>query len=210
MLAKELLERSGGLGGIVVRNLAADVVRDVVFANRVHKVRTDGTEHLPVDSAQSATLEVPLLAVVVREHRIGVLKVRDHDEPVVDHQVRNKVVLGNSRDATSVVTEKSEETAHGKEAGVGDEDLLTVTSVENERVGVEVCDNQIVSKPTRSRQPYKSRQQELILTVGSLRVPVLARSVGKEVRRPAEELKRIWRQFRARRTISQLDAPAER
>jgi hypothetical protein len=63
---------------------------------------------------------------------------------VIDHEVGDKVVLSDGRDASGVVTESGEEGAHGKEGGIRDEDLLAVTSVEDERVGIEVWEGENV------------------------------------------------------------------
>jgi hypothetical protein len=106
----------------------------------------------------------------VGKGRVGVLKVRDHDEPVVRVEVRDTPVLDDGREATHVVTENGEETAHAEEESVGDEDLLAVTGVEDERVGVEV--------------------------VGPLGVPGGSSGVHEQVSGPAEKLRKAKERVR--------------
>lgn len=135
---EELLESSGSLPGVVVRDLAAEVVSDVSLSDSVHEVRADGTKEVSVDGAESATDEVPLVGAVVRELRVGVLKVGDHDEPVVDSEVRNTVVLDDFSEPSHLLSEKGEEGEHADKESVRDENVGTVTSVEDERFRVEV------------------------------------------------------------------------
>lgn len=162
MRAEELLQSRGSLPSVVVRDLTAEVVSDVSLGNSVHKVRTNGTEEVSVDGAKSATNEVPLVSAVVRKLRVGVLKVGDHDEPVVDSEVRNTVVLDDFSETAHLLSEEGEEGEHSDEESVGNENVGTVTSVEDERFRVEV--------------------------VGPGRVPGLSGSVGEEVSGPSEEL----------------------
>lgn len=128
----------------------------------MHEVRSDGTKEVSVDGAESATDEVPLVSAVVRELGVGVLKVGDHDEPVVDGEVRNTVVLDDFSETSHLLSKEGEEGEHSNEESVGNENVGTVTSVEDERFRVEV--------------------------VGPGRVPSLSRSVGEEVSGPSEEL----------------------
>lgn len=53
------------------------------LADAVHEVGSDGAEHVAVDGAEGAALEVPHAGVVVRERGVRVLEVGDHDKPVV-------------------------------------------------------------------------------------------------------------------------------
>lgn len=62
----------------------------------------------------------------------------DHDEPVVDCEVGNSVVLDDGSE-TVVVAENGEAGDDNGESGVGDEDLVAVASVEEEGAGIEVC-----------------------------------------------------------------------
>jgi hypothetical protein len=53
------------------------VMRNMCLRDAVHKVGPDGSEHVAVNRAERAALEVPLSRSVVREHGIRVLKVSD-------------------------------------------------------------------------------------------------------------------------------------
>jgi hypothetical protein len=103
-----------------------------------HEVRTDGAEKVSVHGAESTSDEVPFSSIVVRKGRIGVLKVGDHDEPVVDGEVGDTVVLDNFSETSHFLTEEGEESEHSDEESIRDEDIHAVTSVENEGLGVKV------------------------------------------------------------------------
>jgi hypothetical protein len=65
VLAEERLERRGGLPGVVVGDLGADVVRDVGLAQAVDEVGADGAKEGTVNGAEGAAGEGPELVRVV-------------------------------------------------------------------------------------------------------------------------------------------------
>lgn len=146
----------------MVGNLAGKVVADVSLGDSVHEVRADRAEEVSVHGAESTSDEVPFSSIVVRKGRVGVLKVGDHDEPVVDGEVGDTVVLDNFSKTSHFLTEEGEESEHSDEESIRDEDIHAVTSVENEGLGVKV--------------------------VGPGRVPELSRSIAEKVSGPSEEL----------------------
>jgi len=56
------------------------VVNDMEVGNVVEKEAPLPTQEVPVDGGGSTSLETPFLAAVVREIRIGVVQVCDHDD----------------------------------------------------------------------------------------------------------------------------------
>jgi hypothetical protein len=99
---------------------------------------TDGTKKVTVDGAKRSPLEVPSPSVVVRKRGVGVLKERNHNEPVVREEVGNSIVLDDVSETADVVTEDGESSEGEDEEEVGEEDLVTVTLVEDDGVGGEV------------------------------------------------------------------------
>jgi hypothetical protein len=79
--AKELPERICRLPRVVVRDLGRDVVGNVGLADTVEDVLADGAHELSVNGGKGTSSERPLVGGVVREDRVGVLKVGDEDEP---------------------------------------------------------------------------------------------------------------------------------
>jgi hypothetical protein len=67
-----------------------------------------------------------------------VLKERNHNEPVVREEVGNSIVLDDVSETADVVTEDGESSEGEDEEEVGEEDLVTVTLVEDDGVGGEV------------------------------------------------------------------------
>lgn len=156
------LEGLGGFPGVVVWDLGVDVVCDVRLSDAVQQVRANqGTHPLAVDGAESASREGPDVGGVVREEWVGVLKESDHDQPVVDANVWDTVVLHDSAKGSQVggVGKGSDGEAN---TNVRRNNLHPVSLVKDDRVWVEVA--------------------------GSLGVVELTRRVLDQVQRPAEEL----------------------
>lgn len=163
VLSETCLESFSGLPSVVVRDLARDVVGNVGLSDTVEEVRANGSEPVAVNGAERATRESPGLGLVVRKGRVGVLEVSDHDEPVVAPEVGDDVVTEDVRKATLGEHAPGGESAESSsDTNVRDDDLVAVTLVKDDGIGVEV--------------------------VGELGVVELTRSVAEEVQRPAEEL----------------------
>ncbi|KAI3480672.1 hypothetical protein L1887_57149 [Cichorium endivia] len=163
VLAKTSLERLGGLPGVVVGDLARDVVEHVGLGDAVEEVGTNGAEPVAVNGAEGATREGPGLGLVVGEGGVGVLEVGDHDEPVVAEEVGDNIVAEHvGETALGKHAPGSERAESSSDADVRDDDLRAVTLVKDDGVGVEV--------------------------VGVLGVVELAGGVPEEVEGPAEEL----------------------
>ena len=58
-------------------------MHDVIVRNVMEEETAHPPEEVTIDGGGGTTLVVPLALAVVREHRVGVVKVGDHDEPVV-------------------------------------------------------------------------------------------------------------------------------
>lgn len=139
VVSKTSLERLGSLPGVVVGDLARDVVKDVSLSNTVEKVRTNRTEPVAVNRAKSATREGPCLGLVVRKSGVGVLEVGDHYEPVVAPQVRNDIVAEDVREtALGEQAPGGESAERSGDTNVGNDNLHAVTLVKDNRIRVKV------------------------------------------------------------------------
>jgi hypothetical protein len=86
----------------------------------------------------------------------------DRNKPVVDIEIRNEVVRSDLGEA-SVVSPNAKDGSEDGDSGIGGEDLLSVSLVEDDGVRVKV--------------------------VGELGIVLLSRGVPDQVHRPSEELK---------------------
>lgn len=89
--AEELLESSASFPGVVMRDLARNVVQNVGLRDTMSSVGSDPahettkvTEEVAIKGGESTTGEGELWCAVVGKQRVGVLEERDQDEPVVD------------------------------------------------------------------------------------------------------------------------------
>jgi hypothetical protein len=62
------------------RHLRKEVVYNVVVSNIVEKEPSLPSEEVAVDCTSGTALEIPLSLAVVRELRVGVMQIRDHNE----------------------------------------------------------------------------------------------------------------------------------
>lgn len=69
------------------------MVRDVVMRDVVEEEAASPTQERPVYGADGTAEEAPLLVAVVRDGRVRVVEVREHDDPVVGEDVRHEVEL---------------------------------------------------------------------------------------------------------------------
>jgi hypothetical protein len=96
------------------RNCGKEMMGDVIVRDVVEEETTNPAQERAIDSGSSSTKESPLLVAVMRYGRIGVLEVREHDDPVVGqlqrkwgwiptleerrtHEKRDEVELGEVR-----------------------------------------------------------------------------------------------------------------
>ena len=115
------------------------MMRDVRLRDTMHQIRAHRAQQVAIDRAQRPALEVPRAGAVMRQHGVRVLQVGDHDDPVVDHQVRHNVELCRAAEPVVVVPEHADERDHRQQRHVREEHLASVARVEDERTGVEVC-----------------------------------------------------------------------
>lgn len=90
-LSKSSSQSIAGLPGIVMGNLAANVVEDVGLGDTVSSSGTEPssnwtkiTEEATVECRESTTGESEFRSTVMGEERVGVLEEGDQNEPVVD------------------------------------------------------------------------------------------------------------------------------
>lgn len=106
MLAKNLLDVASSFLGVIVRHSGEEMVSDVSVGNVVVQVVDEETE-ITINGQSGSTLEVPNALAVMGKSGVGVLKIGDQDEPEVDEQVRNEVVLEDSNGSESVCSESN-------------------------------------------------------------------------------------------------------
>lgn len=95
VLANEGLQVLSRLRAVVERHLREEVMNDVEVRNIMEEEAALPSEERPVDGGSGTTLEVPFLATVVGESRIGVMEVGDHNEPVGDKEPGEAIILDN-------------------------------------------------------------------------------------------------------------------
>jgi hypothetical protein len=91
VLRKARTEGCRSFPRVVVRNLRADMVKNVGLGDAVRRRRADPgsngskvTEERAVECRERATRECVRLRAVVRQNGVRVLEERDEDQPVVD------------------------------------------------------------------------------------------------------------------------------
>lgn len=82
-----------------------------------------------IDSGSSATEESPGILAEMGHGGIGVMEVREHDDPVVGDDVGNEVVLGEGGDA-GVIGPRSEESDPSGQADISDNNWDTIRLAE--------------------------------------------------------------------------------
>lgn len=153
---------------MVMWDLRRYVVKDVSLRNSVREDATEPTEKWTgttekraVEGGERTTLEVECRAAIVREVGVSVLEEGDHNQPVVDPEVRDTVDAGHLQEPTGDrPVDKS--TNPEEDANVTDDDLAGLVGSENDRRRLEV--------------------------VGHRGVVVLARSIHDKIHRPPAEL----------------------
>lgn len=134
---EEVLECLCGLPGVVVRDLGRGVVGDVSLANTVKDPSTDKAHESSVNGSKGTSGKSPLLGTVVRKRGVGVLKVGDEDEPVVDVEVWDTVDDEHLGEAPldGPVGETGND---GTDSNVGHDDLGSFAVSEDVGLGVKV------------------------------------------------------------------------
>ena len=127
------------------------------LADSVQNVGTDRAEEVAVNGRERTAGKRPLRGTVVGDDWVGVLtgqasvalkasvefrranlEESDHDEPVVDTEVGDAVVL-NQAGPADLKANVVEDTTHGEEGDVRHDDLIAVALVEEDRARVEIC-----------------------------------------------------------------------
>ena len=139
-----LAEGRARFPGVVMRDLARDVVEDVGLGDTVGRActdpaeeRTGTTEERAVERGQCAAGEGEGRGTVVREERVGVLQEGDHDQPVVDPHVRDEVEADHlgERARVAPVDERGEP---DEDTEIADEDLPELVLGEQRSLGHKV------------------------------------------------------------------------
>lgn len=145
--AKELLKSRCGLPGVVVGDLGGDVVGNVGLTDTVEDVGANGSEEVSVNGGKSSSGESPLVGRVVGKDGVGVLKVGDEDEPVVDPKVGKNVKTNNLEDG-SLVCPVAKTSHDGSDTNVRPDDVEVVPGLEDDGSWVEVVGSRRVVRLT--------------------------------------------------------------
>jgi hypothetical protein len=157
VLAKNLLDVASGLLGVIVRHSGEEMVSDVGVGNVMMQMVNEETE-ITINGQSSSTLEVPNTLTVMGKSGVSVLKIGDQNEPEVDEQVRNEVVLENSDGSKSVCSK-----ANGGQ-GRNDTDIRN-NDIPNLVILVNSTPRVVVRSPTRV---------------------LLSRHIDEQIQRPSE------------------------
>lgn len=136
VLAEELLEAGGGFLSMVERHLREQMVGNVGVDDTVKHVVQELAERA-VDGAEGSTLEVPDVLAVVGQLGVGVLEEGDENQPKVDKEIGDNVVLchGEERGLERGVDEGSQ---GDKNSEVREDNVGEIAGFKDGRPGVKV------------------------------------------------------------------------
>jgi hypothetical protein len=106
---------------------------DMIVSNVMQEKSSLPSQEIPINSRSSPPLECPSSVTVVWNRRIGVLQVRDRDEPMGDEEPRDAVELENLKCTPSVASQLNAKTC-GQQADIGENYDFAVFRVEYDRV----------------------------------------------------------------------------
>lgn len=119
MISNKLCQIFGGLGSVVYKlmsllsaylwimvltegHLGKEVVDDMIVCNSMEEEITLPPQKVSVYSSRGSARVRPSVVAVVGQNRVGVVKVGNHDEPMIDAEPRDAVVLDNLRKTPSI------------------------------------------------------------------------------------------------------------
>lgn len=194
MLAHNLLDGFARFVGMVEWDGADIVVQNVSLNDTVKELTANETE-FAVDGGSSTTSEVPNLRLVVRESRVGVLKVGNGNcsytltrnrygvdgreeltKPVVHPEIRDSVPHEEVEPA-KVLSEKVQDAAHDEKAHIARDDELSIFRLVQRTRRVEMVDT--------SEEPVPLA---LPTTLWLFLVIVMAGDIGEEIHWPSKQL----------------------
>lgn len=145
--SQALVDSVASLPGVVVGDLAADVVGDVGLGDTVSGGGADpagdladdaGSAHeFTIEGGESTTGEGEGRGLVVRKGGVGVLEEGDEDEPVVDPEVRKEIDTEDVQEAPSL-DRVSDSSQPDEDANIGDDDVGELMRGEQRGLGREV------------------------------------------------------------------------
>jgi len=175
MTAHDLLDGIRSLVCVVERNCADIVVQNVSFNDSVEKLSTDETE-FSIDCGRCSSSIRPALAGVVRQGRIGVLKVGDGNQPVIDPEIW-KPVPDKHVEVAELLAQSVEHGTDDSQTEIAEEDQVGILCFIQRAPRVEVVDT------TEETIPL-SFPSTLFLVF----VVVVTGNVGKDVQWPPSKL----------------------
>lgn len=104
-------------------------MRDVIMRHIVQEEATSPSKERTIDSSDRTTDKGPRVFAEVRHRRVGVVKVGEHDDPVVREQVWDRVEFGHSGEVGGF-DPVGDDTAHSEKSNVRGDDLLPLLLLE--------------------------------------------------------------------------------
>lgn len=98
MLSKSFLDMYSGFFGVVVGHGGEEMMRNMRIRDMMVEVVQEETIRA-INGQGSTTLEVPDIFPVMRQGRVGVLKIGDENQPKVNKEVRDHIVLDDGQRA---------------------------------------------------------------------------------------------------------------
>ena len=109
------------------------MVGDVVVRHVMEEETASPTEEWSVDGGNGATDESPRVLAEVRHRRVGMVKIGEHNDPVVRQQVGNSIILDDRREVCQV-NPVPHNSGHDPEPNIGSDDLPELLFLEERRI----------------------------------------------------------------------------
>lgn len=162
--AHDLANSLRGLLGMIERDAARVVVRDVGLNDFVKEMAAYGAKEATIDGRSGTARKIPLLGVVMGKVGVSVLEIGDADKPVINKKVRDEVVKNEICEAELFDGKVGYGGGNG-DADIGDDNVPVISGVKHRSAGPIVVN----------------------FPLGNTGV-LLASDIGEKVGRPTEEL----------------------
>lgn len=175
MSAHDFLDSLRRLIGMVERDCADVVVKNMCLNDTVQELSTDKTE-FSIDRCGGSSSVRPALRGVVGERRIGVLQISDGHQPVVDPQIWQAVPHKHVEPAKCLAKGEEDRSYDGKPQ-VAQHNKLSILCLVQRAAGVEVVD---ATQKTVLLAPASSLSLVFVVVVAS--------DVGDDIHWPSSKL----------------------
>lgn len=107
------------------RHLGEEVVDHMIVRHVVEEETALPSKNISIDSTSGTTLVGPLLASVVGKHGVGMVEIRDHDEPV-GHLKPGQTIVLEDFGATPLAARFQDAEDHDSDADIGHDYRVTL------------------------------------------------------------------------------------